>query len=49
MPLYVCRVWKGIAHGKEGQALKWVRPERLGDYPMPPADTPIIPVLRELL
>jgi 8-oxo-dGTP diphosphatase len=49
MPLYVCRVWKGIAHGKEGQALKWVRPERLGDYPMPPADTPLIPVLRELL
>jgi 8-oxo-dGTP diphosphatase len=49
MPLYVCRVWKGTARGKEGQMLKWVRPERLGDYPMPPADIPLVPVLRELL
>ena len=49
MPLYVCRVWKGMARGKEGQALNWVHPERLGDYPMPPADIPLIPVLRELL
>ncbi|HYB09889.1 MAG TPA: (deoxy)nucleoside triphosphate pyrophosphohydrolase [Alphaproteobacteria bacterium] len=49
MPLYVCRVWNGTARGKEGQNLKWVRPERLGDYPMPPADAPLIPVLQELL
>jgi 8-oxo-dGTP diphosphatase len=49
MPLYVCRVWKGTPRAREGQALKWVRPERLRDYPMPPADTPLIPVLEELL
>ena len=49
MLLYVCRVWKGMPRGMEGQTLKWVRPERLGDYPMPPADIPLIPVLRDLL
>lgn len=49
MPLYVCRVWHGTARAKEGQRLKWVRPERLRDYPMPPADAPLIPVLQELL
>ena len=49
MPLYVCRRWKGIAQGREGQALKWVRANKLRDYPMPPADIPLIPPLIELL
>jgi 8-oxo-dGTP diphosphatase len=49
MPLWVCRRWDGRAHGREGQALSWVRPERLRDYPMPPADEPLIPVLQDLL
>jgi 8-oxo-dGTP diphosphatase len=49
MPLYVCRVWQGIARAREGQRLKWVRPAELRDYPMPPADAPLIPVLEELL
>jgi len=49
MPLYVCRVWKGTPRAREGQVLKWVAPERLKDYPMPPADAPLIPVLRDLL
>ena len=49
MPLYVCRVWEGSARPLEGQALKWVRPVRLGDYPMPPADRPLVAMLRDLL
>ena len=49
MPLYVCRVWNGTVVPKEGQELRWVRPVRLGDFPMPPADAPLIPVLRDLL
>ena len=49
MPLYVCRVWSGVATPKEGQELRWVRPARLRDFPMPPADAPLIPVLRDLL
>ena len=49
MPLYVCRVWNGSVRPLEGQALKWVRPVRLGDYPMPPADRPLIAMLRDLL
>ena len=49
MPLYVCRVWQGSVSPREGQALKWVRPVRLGDYPMPPADRPLIAMLRDLL
>ena len=49
MPLYVCRVWQGAVRPREGQALKWVRPVRLGDYPMPPADRPLIAMLRDLL
>ena len=49
MPLYVCRRWQGTVQGREGQALAWVRPEKLADYPMPPADKPLIPLLRELL
>ena len=49
MPLFVCRKWQGIAMGQEGQALAWVRPDRLRDYPMPPADLPLIPILRDWL
>src|SRR5947207_10543511 len=49
MPLYVCRKWSGIVMAREGQQLKWVRPARLGDYPMPPADKPLVAMLRDLL
>ncbi len=49
MPLYVCRRWKGIASAQEGQTLKWVYPARLRDYPMPPADVPLIAALTDLL
>ncbi|QFY61543.1 8-oxo-dGTP diphosphatase MutT [Rhizobium grahamii] len=49
MPLYICRRYEGVPHGKEGQALKWVKPQALRDYPMPPADEPLIPVLQDLL
>jgi len=49
MPLFLCRRWKGIPRPKEGQTLTWVRPEKLGEYPMPPADKPLIPLLRGFL
>ena len=49
MPLYVCRRWTGNVQGREGQSLKWVRPRNLRDYPMPPADEPLIPHLIDLL
>ncbi len=49
MPLYVCRRWEGIVGPREGQNLKWVRPGALRDYPMPPADEPLIPHLVSLL
>jgi 8-oxo-dGTP diphosphatase len=49
MPLYVCRRWKGIVQAMEGQELKWVRAKNLRDYPMPPADLPLIPHLQDLL
>ena len=49
MPLYVCRKWSGIPIAREGQRLAWVRPARLGDYPMPPADPPLVAMLRDLL
>ncbi|MEL6735064.1 MAG: (deoxy)nucleoside triphosphate pyrophosphohydrolase [Pseudomonadota bacterium] len=49
MPLFVCRRWWGIVQPQEGQVLKWVRSEKLRDYPMPEADIPLIPILRELL
>src|SRR5215813_7180033 len=42
MPLYVCRKWHGIVTAREGQRLKWVRPAQLTDYPMPPADKPLV-------
>lgn len=49
MPLYVCRRFWGTPQPREMQALKWVRPTRLRDYPMPPADQPLIPFLIDLL
>jgi 8-oxo-dGTP diphosphatase len=49
MPLYVCRKWSGIVTAREGQRLKWVRPAQLADYPMPPADKPLVAMLRDLL
>ncbi len=49
MPLYVCRRWKGLVTAAEGQELKWVSPVKLRDYPMPPADLPLIPHLIDLL
>jgi len=49
MPLYVCRKWSGIPMAREGQRLAWVRPARLGDYLMPPADKPLVAMLRDLL
>ncbi|MCV6597206.1 MAG: 8-oxo-dGTP diphosphatase MutT [Mangrovicoccus sp.] len=49
MPLFVCRKWEGIPQPKEGQTLAWVRPKDFANYPMPPADIPLIPFLRELI
>src|SRR5213082_1894360 len=49
MPLYVCRKWSGIVTAREGQRLAWVRPARLAEYPMPPADKPLVAMLRDLL
>jgi 8-oxo-dGTP diphosphatase len=49
MPLYVCRRWEGFVAPQEGQALKWVKPSELRNYPMPPADEPLISHLTTLL
>jgi 8-oxo-dGTP diphosphatase len=49
MPLYACRRWEGAPRGMEGQRLAWVRAAKLRDYPMPPADEPLIPALIDLL
>jgi 8-oxo-dGTP diphosphatase len=49
MPLYVCRRWEGFVQPLEGQGLKWARAKDLRDYPMPPADAPLIPALIDLL
>ena len=49
MPLYVCRRWEGTPQPLEHAALKWVRPKDMGQYPMPAADLPLIPMLRDLL
>jgi 8-oxo-dGTP diphosphatase len=49
MPLYVCRRWNGMVTPREGQALAWVRPHRMEDYPMPPADKPLVALLQGLL
>ncbi|WP_372886437.1 (deoxy)nucleoside triphosphate pyrophosphohydrolase [Shimia sp.] len=49
MPLFACRKWQGTPQAQENQALKWVRPAQLRDFPMPPADLPLIPILRDWL
>lgn len=49
MPLFACRKWEGIPQSRENQALKWVRAKDLRSYPMPPADIPLIPILRDWL
>ena len=49
MPLFACRKWQGIPQAREGQRLAWVRSAALRDYPMPPADIPLIPILRDSL
>jgi 8-oxo-dGTP diphosphatase len=49
MPLYVCRRWEGTVTALEGQSMAWVRPNRLRDYPMPPADQPLVSHLMSLL
>ena len=49
MPLYICRRWEGFVQPREGQAIKWVRPRDLRNWPMPPADEPLIPHLVDLL
>jgi 8-oxo-dGTP diphosphatase len=49
MPLFLCSTWEGEVTPREGQTIKWVRASRLRDYPMPPADLPLIPYLRDLL
>ena len=49
MPLFVCRKWQGVPQAREHSALKWVRPQALRDYPMPPADEPLVAWLRDLI
>ena len=49
MPVFACRVWQGTPSPQEGQELAWVRPARLRDYPMPPADEPLVALIRDYL
>ena len=49
MPLWICRRWQGLVRPMEGQAVKWVSPRALRDYPMPPADLPLIPALIDIV
>ena len=49
MPLYLCRRWEGFVVAREHEAIAWVKPDRMADYPMPPADTPLVAWLRDLL
>ena len=49
MPLYLCRKWEGFVTAREHSALAWVKPEKMADYPMPPADAPLVAWLRDLL
>ena len=49
MPLFICRKWEGRAEAREGQQLAWVRPAAMADYPMPPADLPLVALLRDFL
>ena len=49
MPLFLCRRWQGIPVPKEGQTIRWVKPDELSAYHMLPADKPLLPMLRDLL
>ncbi len=49
MPLYLCRVWKGTPYPREGQVLKWLRPRAMTALAMPPADAPLVAMLRDFL
>jgi 8-oxo-dGTP diphosphatase len=49
MPLYLCRRWGGLVQAREHEAMAWVKPNKLGDYPMPPADAPLVAYLRDFL
>ena len=49
MPLFLCRRWNGTPTAREGQTLAWVRPNKLAEYPMPEADRPLVPLLRDFL
>ena len=49
MPLYLCRRWEGVVQPREHEAIAWVRPNRRADYPMPPADAPLVAWLRDLI
>lgn len=49
MPLFACRKWEGVPRPREGQTLAWARPGELRDYPMPPADRPLVAILRDWL
>ena len=49
MLLFACRKWNGVIKAKEGQKLKWIYPKDLSNYQMPPADVPLIPILRDWL
>ena len=49
MPLFACRKWEGVPRAREHAGLKWVRPGELGRYPMPPADRPLVAILRDWL
>ncbi len=49
MPLYLCRVWKGTPTAREGQTLKWLRPMAMTSLPMPPADVPLVAMIRDFL
>lgn len=49
MPVFVCRKWEGTPQPKEGQTLKWVRVRDMRDYPMPPADIPLVAMMRDML
>ena len=49
MPLYLCRVWDGLVTPREGQEIRWVRPIELGNHAMPPADRPLVAMLRDFL
>lgn len=49
MPLFICRRWQGIVRPREGQVVKWLRPAAMADLPMPPADVPLVAMLRDYL